>query len=100
MHINVDYSKQTDNKLYHPVNSCLIACGETVVGEMGIMHPAISQNIDKRKKFAVLEIDVNALLESEKTTFKLVPTSKFQSVSVDYNFVADKICLTQPLKKH
>ena len=90
VHTKVDFNNATENKLYHPVNSCSISCGNTVVGEMGIMHPAISQNIDKRKKFAVLELDVNALLESEKTTFKLVPTSKFQSVSVDYNFVADK----------
>jgi len=86
----VDFSNKTENKLYHPVNSCAISSTNTVVGEMGIMHPAISENIDKRKKFAVLELDVNALLESEKTTFKLEQTSKFQSVSVDYNFVADK----------
>ena len=86
----VDFNNSTENKLYHPVNSCAISSGNKVVGEMGIMHPAISENIDKRKKFAVLELDVNLLLESEKTTFKLVPTSKFQSVSVDYNFVAEK----------
>ena len=32
MHISVDYSKQTENKLYHPVNSCLISSGETILG--------------------------------------------------------------------
>ena len=86
----VDFNNSTENSLFHPVNSCAITSGNNIIGEMGIMHPAISGNIDKRKKFAVLELDVNTLLESEKTTFKLVPTSKFQSVSVDYNFVADK----------
>jgi len=90
VHTKVDFNNSTENKLFHPVNSCAISSGNKIVGEMGIMHPAISENIDKRKKFAVLELDVNALLESEKTTFKLEQTSKFQSVSVDYNFVADK----------
>lgn len=87
---NVDFSCSTENEMYHPVNSCSICCGNQIIGEMGIMHPAISNNIDKRKKFAMLELDVNLLLDSEKNNFKLVPTSKFQSVSVDYNFVADK----------
>ena len=90
IHTTVNFSTSTENKLYHPVNSCAISCGDRIIGEMGIVHPAISNNIDKRKKFAVLELDVNLLLNSEKNSFKLVPTSKFQSVSVDYNFVADK----------
>jgi len=38
----------------------------------------------------VLEMDVNKMLEVDKNLFKVKPTSKYQSVSVDYNFVADK----------
>ena len=88
MKIKVDYSQTTENKLYHPVNSCSISCGEVVLGEMGIMHPVIAKNIDKRKNFAVLELDVEKMINAEKTNFKVQLTSKFQSVSVDYNFVA------------
>lgn len=90
MHISVDYSMKTDNKLYHPVNSCEISSGEVVLGEMGILHPVIAKNIDKRKNFAVLELDVEKMLEAKKKPFKVQLTSKYQSVSVDYNFVADK----------
>ena len=90
VHISVDYLKKTENKLYHPVNSCLISSGEIVLGEMGIIHPIISKEIDKRKKWAVLELDVEKLLEIEKVKFAVKQTSKFQSVSLDYNFVADK----------
>ncbi len=88
MHIKVDYSNKTENKLYHPVNSCSITSNELVLGEMGILHPVIAKNIDKRKNFAVLELDVGKMLEVEKKLFKVQLTSKFQSVSVDYNFVA------------
>lgn len=90
MHIKVDYLGRTENKLYHPVNSCLISSGSKVLGEMGIMHPVISKEIDKRKHFAVLELDVEKMLEAEKVQFKVKQTSKFQSVSLDFNFVACK----------
>ena len=90
MHITVDYSKNTENKIYHPVNSCSLSSGEVVLGEMGIMHPVIAKNIDKRKVFAVLELDVEKMLECEKNKFKVKQTSKFQSVSLDFSFVADK----------
>ncbi len=86
----VEYVLNNTNKMYHPVNSCTISQNGTAVGEFGILHPSIVANIDKRKHFAVLELDVDALLNCQHNTFKVNPTSKFQSVSVDYNFVADK----------
>lgn len=87
---NVDYSTSTQNKNYHPVNSCSIVMGGIKVGEMGILHPVIAKNVDKRKTFAVLELDVNKMLEAERVIFKVQPVSKFQSISLDFNFVADK----------
>ena len=90
MHINVDFSRNNENKLYHPINSCSVYGGDICLGEMGILHPVIVKNIDKRKNFAVLELDVEKMLESPKKDFKVQLTSKFQSISVDYNFVADK----------
>jgi len=86
----VYFDKANDNKMYHPVNSCTIYNGENLVGEMGILRPTIAKNIDKRKHFAVLEIDLEKLLACEKSTFKITQTSKYQSVSIDYNFLADK----------
>ena len=90
VNVSVDFAEKTENKLYHPINSCSISSTGKVVGEMGILYPVIAKNIDKRKKFAVLELDINKLLEVEKVKFKLKKTSKYQSISVDYNFVADK----------
>ena len=72
------------------INSCSISNGDVVIGEMGIIHPSIVKNIDKRKTIASLEIDIQKLISLTKNALKLTQTSKFQSVSVDYNFVADK----------
>lgn len=90
VHTKLTFNLKNTNKLYHPVNSCLIHQGDVIVGEMGILHPNIANKIDKRKNFAVLELNLNALLELERTPFKLSATSKFQSVSLDFNFVANK----------
>ncbi len=87
---SVDYAQPTDNPLYHPINSCTISQGEQAIGEFGILHPSIAKNIDKRKKFAVLELDLRKLLTLEKDSFKVITPSKFQSVSIDYNFLAEK----------
>ena len=86
----IEFNENSENELYHPVNSCKIKNSEEVLGQMGIIHPSIAKNVDKRKKFALLEIDVNRLAELQKSKFKLSPVSKFQSVSIDYNFLADK----------
>lgn len=86
----VTYDKPTKNPLFHPVNSCTTTQGENIIGEFGILHPSISKEIDKRKKFAVLELDVRKLVTLNKDAVKIIPTSKYQSVSIDYNFLADK----------
>lgn len=86
----VTYDKPTKNSLFHPVNSCAISQGENIIGEFGVLHPSISKEIDKRKKFAVLELDVRKLVALNKDAVKIIPTSKYQSVSIDYNFLADK----------
>jgi len=88
--IKFNYELKNDNELYHPVNSCSISNENNILGEMGILYPTIAKNIDKRKHFALLELDINKCLSCNKETFKLTPTSKYQSVSVDFNFVADK----------
>lgn len=90
LHISVDYNKACQNKLFHPINSCTISSCGSVLGEMGIIHPSIKNNIDKRKNMAVLELDVNKMLEQPAVPTARVKTSKFQSVSVDFNFVMDK----------
>ena len=88
--VEVDFSSSTDNSLFHPVNSCAVKCGDVKIGDMGILHPTIANNVDKRKHFALLELDLKKLLDCPKTQFKLTPVSKYQSVSVDFNFLADK----------
>ena len=86
----IEYSGQNEKGICHPVNSCVMKSGEVCVGVMGVLHPDIARKVDKRKKFAVLELDVQKFVDLPKVKFDIVPTSKYQSVSLDFNFVADK----------
>ena len=91
LNVKVDFDINAENsKLFHPVNSCVTKTEDLIVGEMGVLYPTISKNIDKRKKFVALEFDLENLLKLTKQIFKLTPVSRFQSVSLDFNFVADK----------
>ena len=85
-----EYCVNNVDNLLHPVNSCIVKCGDLTVGTMGILHPSIAKAVDKRKTFACLELDVKMLAELEGQKFVPTQTSKFQSVSVDFNFVADE----------
>ncbi len=85
----INFENASTSKILHPINSCAITSGNLTIGEMGILHPTIAKKIDKRKHFAALELDINKLLSAPKQTQKIVPTSKFQAVSLDFNFVAE-----------
>lgn len=85
-----EYVENNVDNMLHPVNSCVVKCGDIVLGTMGILHPSIAKAVDKRKSFACMELDVKSLANLEVQKFAPIQTSKFQSVSVDFNFVADE----------
>lgn len=85
----VEYIENT-NKLYHPINSCGVCSNGEVLGEFGILHPSVSKKLDKRKVVAILELDVDALLNVPKLKQNIASSSKFQAVSLDFNFVLEK----------
>lgn len=87
---SVEFNLKTQSGILHPTNACAIMAGGVYVGDMGILHPTIVAKVDRRKHFAVLELDINKLLAAPKQAHKIVPTSKYQPVCLDFNFVANK----------
>ena len=67
----------------HPVNSCAI----NSLGEMGVIHPSVAKNLDKRFNIVGLELDLEELLNAEKTTTTRNKISKYQASDLDFNFV-------------
>ena len=86
--VSVNYTYNKTSSYFHPVNSCVIESA-TKVGEMGVIHPAVSKSLDKRFNIAGLELDLDELLNGTPTTKTLIKPSKYQPVDLDFNFVMD-----------
>ena len=83
----VNYNVDADVSDYlHPVNSCAIS----TFGEMGVIHPSVAKNLDKRFNIVGLELDLEGLLNAEKTTTTRNKISKYQASDLDFNFVMSK----------
>ena len=83
--VNYDVDAKVSEYL-HPVNSCAIAN----IGEMGVIHPSVAKNLDKRFNIVGLELDLDELLNCEKTTTTRNTISKYQASDLDFNFVMSK----------
>ena len=85
--VKVNYNVDASVSDYlHPVNSCAI----NNLGEMGVIHPSVAKNLDKRFNIVGLEIDLEELLNAEKTTTTRNKISKYQASDLDFNFVMSK----------
>ena len=91
LNANATLKPMTNNIDYlHPVNNASVVIEGVKVGYISLLHPKVLQNFDKKQSIAVLEIDFNkfANLKQNKPVFNL--TTKYQRVSIDFNFVVDK----------
>lgn len=88
MKTKVNYLKGETSNYYHPVNSNVIALlnGE-VIGEMGVAHPEIKENICPKHNLVCLELDFTKLCEAEEVKLERQKVSKYQSVDLDFTFL-------------
>lgn len=73
----------------HPRNLNKISCDGVELGEIGIVHPAVSKKIDKKAAVVYAEIDVAAFAEIESAGIHYEEPSKFPAIEVDLSFVSD-----------
>ena len=91
--IKPNYKVNGDVSEYlHPVNSCNIIAKDVVLGEMGVIHPSVAKNLDKRFNIVGLEIDLDEMLNQggEIANTKRNMISKYQASDLDFNFVMSK----------
>ena len=85
--VKVNYNVDvTTSDCLHPVNSCAI----NNLGEMGVIHPSVAKNLDKRFNIVGLELDMDEFLNAEKSTTTRNKVSKYQASDLDFNFVMSK----------
>lgn len=89
-------AKETGLNYIHPKNFNAIICDGKEIGEIGVVHPEVLKNIDKKANVVFLEIDMKDLVETENAGIKYAEASKYPSIEVDVTFVADTF---RPIKE-
>lgn len=86
--VKLDYvmDKGITSSYLHPINSCALS-SNGVFGEMGVIHPSVAKNLDKRFNIVGLELDLDALLNGEHKDNARNKISKYQATDLDFNFV-------------
>ncbi len=70
-----------------PVNYYHIVSNGDVVGEVGVVNPAVQYKIDKDKYTVVAEINMTKVNRYNAENYKVEQVSKFPVTTLDFNFV-------------
>lgn len=73
----------------HPKNLNAIVCGETVLGEIGIVHPAVSKKIDKKAAIVYAEVDMALFSAMPDAGIHYEEASRYPGMEVDLTFLSD-----------
>ena len=60
-----------------------------VIGEIGLVHPTVSKNIDKKAAIVYAEIDMNLFADCENASIKYKEPSRYPEMEIDLSFISD-----------
>ena len=83
-HTELTFSTAEPTHSYeHPVNLNKIILGSKEIGIMGIVHPVVNKNIDKKGNVVFAELDVDMFAESADKGITYNEPSKYPSMEYD-----------------
>ena len=89
-HAPVKFVKKDATHSYqHPRNLNAVYCGETEIGEIGIVYPTVSKKIDKKASIVYAEIDVEAFANCDKVALVYDEPSKYPEMDIDLTFMTE-----------
>ena len=80
---------QATHSWQHPKNVAAIRCAGINLGHIGVAHPVVSKNIDKKAAIVFAEIDMDALsaVPAERIVYR--EPSRFPGMEQDLTFMAE-----------
>lgn len=78
--------KPTTN-FYHPVNYYHVYVNNKKIGKVGMLHPEVKNNLDKKSNVVMAELNFTALVNSTEYEPKFETVSKYQKSTLDFNFI-------------
>jgi phenylalanyl-tRNA synthetase beta chain len=85
---NVNFAADSEHPSYHPGRCAVIKAGDTTIGVLGQIHPAVAKNFDLGETYAV-EIDFMTLMDCRAPESGYKPLPRFPAVSRDIALVCD-----------
>lgn len=82
-------AKTATHSFQHPVNLNAIYCGGEEIGEIGMIHPVIAKNIDKKSNIVYAEIDIIKFSQIANAGISYEAPSRFPEMEIDLTFVCD-----------
>lgn len=73
----------------HLKNLNAIYCGGTKIGEMGVVHPVVTKNIDKKAAIVYAEIDMVSFAEIKNAGIAYSEPSRYPEMEIDLSFICD-----------
>lgn len=86
---NVRFESVSNNPSYHPGRCAVLRCGETVLGAMGQVHPAVAGEYGLGVEVFTAELSLNALMASVSGEPSYVPLPRFPAITRDLALVCD-----------
>lgn len=83
----------------HPVNLNTVTMDGKEIGTIGIVHPAIGQNIDKKAAIVFAEIDMQAFADVENASIVYEVPGKYPPIEYDISVVVPKGILFADMAK-
>ena len=83
----------------HPKNLNALLCDGIAIGEIGIVHPAVSKKIDKKASIVYAELDVAKLSQIADAGIHYEEASKYPGMEVDLSFLSDSFAPIQAAVK-
>ncbi|MDO4154584.1 MAG: phenylalanine--tRNA ligase subunit beta [Clostridia bacterium] len=89
-HKSLDFAPMSATHSYqHPRNLNAVSCDGVTIGEIGLVHPAVSKKIDKKAAIVYAEIDVQAFAQIVDAGIHYKEPSRFPGMEIDLSFVSE-----------
>ena len=82
---------------YHPMRKALLMDGETIVGEMGELHPYALDTLGIDTRACVLEIELSYLLTHARTHITYQPLPRYPAMERDMAVLVDRRVQVGPM---
>lgn len=96
---NSKYERESENISFHPGKTAKLVIGKAVVGTLGEVHLAVSENYGLDVPCFVAQLDLDTLYENSNMNKKYKPLPKFPAVTRDIALLVEDAILVQEIEE-